>query len=234
MTVSYFLSQFYLEHPQMRDLLIQCYCYCVDSILYLSSPKHSYKLFTSALPLVIARPQVTDSARLSLQCCYFSRLVLSVHLHRGLCWLESMGAEHRLFKQVLPRPQIPERLKWPTWMFYFIKGDLCMLHTTHGGKETISNAGCVMGCTRLLSRVHDWKKTAAAVEGTSAWLPNGHLIFCSSPCTLLFTKVFLLAGHTHWDAWWKPPCWKTNIWLVAAVKTNKETKWNNFAKEVSV
>lgn len=138
--------------------------------------------------------------------------MLSVHLHFGLCQLKSMGAEHRLFKQVLPRLQIPERLKCPTWMFILSKVTyVCFTpqNTVHRNK-TISNTGCVITAPDFLHVSWFKESSSSSSEGTLAWLPNGHLIFYSSPYTLLFIKVFLLAGHTLRAAWWKP-CWKTHI-----------------------
>lgn len=51
---------------------------------------HTYKYYASALPLVISLPHVTDGV-LSLLCCYFGHLVLTVHLHSWLVLVEEYG-----------------------------------------------------------------------------------------------------------------------------------------------
>lgn len=100
--------------------------------------------------------------------CYAAILVTSCSLcvcTLGLCWSKSMGAEHRLFKQVLPRLQIPEWVRCPTWIFILLKvPDVCWtphIQSMHRRKKNPNrNTGCIM---TALSHFYYSRKAAAAV-----------------------------------------------------------------------
>lgn len=81
---------------------------------------------------------------------------------QGLCHIKSMWTEHRLFGQVLPRPQNPKWVKCPTWMFVILLKSLniyCVCVCVYIKKSWLCNDS-----TRLLYLHYSGKALVAVGE----------------------------------------------------------------------
>lgn len=141
---AYFFSLVISSKPSIQVL---CFCFATS---YFSASCHWWCTFFAML--LFWSPRAHCASALS-----------------GLCWSKSMGAEHRLFKQVLPRLQIPEWVRCPTWIFILLKVPyVCWtphIQNMHRRKKNPNrNTGCIM---TALSHFHYSRKAAAAAAAVA-------------------------------------------------------------------